>query len=74
MKFVDELDASGGAPVGNCVIAGKVCPKADAATNRSTTQIFCMRKVSHKTRYIPPLGILFRDAAVSSESSNIVGL
>src|SRR3954451_8624704 len=66
VKFADELAASGGAPVGNCVIAGKVCPNADAATNRITTQIFCMRKVSHETRYNPRPGILFRDAAVSS--------
>src|SRR5881227_2710693 len=48
VKFADELAASGGAPVGNCVIAGKVCPNADAATNRITTQIFCIPQVSHE--------------------------
>src|SRR5438105_5301902 len=57
---------SGGAPVGNCVIDGKVCPNADAATKPRIQMIFFMRKVSHETRYTPRPGILLRDAAVSS--------
>src|SRR5205807_1212196 len=49
VKLVAELAASGGAPVGNCVIDGKVCPNADAATKPRTKMIFFMRKVSHET-------------------------